>query len=1260
MKTKLFSIAIGMSAIAASAHPIDFSLIQNWTGTGPNRAALVVQYNSDTYGTDAYVWGYRWEDGENPTGESMMKAICANSSRLSMLTQYTGSMGGTLCGVGYSLNQEVLSHLFFNFEKAKAFEFINFDYYESNSFMGQSSAPGNETLLMAQAAIDKAKSGTHLIQHPFDYGTFGYPAYDYDCWDIDEETVNRGGTTTYNPKWLSAWYEGYWSYWCANSLMQDFTYSGSGFTGRTLSDGAVDGWSFTQFESPMAGGMGEGVAPCGDGGTIYYIPAKLDMNIDVNNSRRTIKVGNGSAKMPLIIKFGKNSKIDNVVINLLFNASTPTVQEVLAALSEDAAFKLDGNELSIDTDGDGVFNNSGCDSKCEGEWELKEFENCFLLTCEPETPVDYLLYLPEYGKACVVLPYEITYSLSDKADYIPVFVQRETEHDAINYSWYRNTMSDEGVSSSNSNDIVKSIATAATTFGQLSYTGNKSGELYITVRARTGKGASYSYSNACHFTLLPPVTPIAQISLEHSAIDAPLNSSIENKIKILPENATYTGLTYSSADTKVATANASGFKTTKTAGSTTITVSSTWNPEVNASFEITSELRHPVTDFVIEDVEGDVITLNPKQMIGVIAKSIPADADIPDYNVSLTDNGNDKNDCIATMYKVNYWDENNTRIQFYELSGHRAGECTLTLTSTDGSDITKTFTVKVEEQDHTPLENGYVDGTLILNEEWFGHTNGGLNYITPSGEMMYQVYERENPGMSFGCTSQYGAIWADKLIAVSKQSADAGDPLPGGGRVVVADAKTLKRIGSIDNLVYGDETKSADGRSVIGATPDKVYVGTSNGIYIVDINDVAITGKITAFDGEGASGADIYGGQIGDMVHAGNYIFGIKQATGAFAIDVETDQVVWNYPCVQVQGITQTADGNIWIASAKDGRGVFTCINPDTLEENENLSVTLPEGMPYPTCSWGAWRNTPFIGSHTTNKIWFSAGGGIAGGSSKDKYYGWEVGTNPSDIMPAFDMEQANLIGSNSRVKQKTYGTLRFDERSGELIVMTTEDSASGHYRYNWIHFINPETGEINRTIALRPYYWFQAFALFPDKHDAVIELENVEMKVSDSPLTIDLSELVSDADNVNYNIKLSLVEAPELFASDEDSNDHATVALDGKTLTITPESVGNHYFTLAAESNGRIVTKSIEVRVNDISSAINSISNSGKSVMCDGYRLYIKGFDGNTFKVFDISGRNISAFNVESDYYIFDFGKHKGAFVISSEDGFSTKVIIR
>lgn len=1257
MRTKLLAVSLGLSAFSALAHPIDFNRIQNWTGTGPNKAALVIQYNGDTYGSDAYVWGYRWENGEKPSGETMMKAICANSSRLSMLTQYTGSMGSTLCGVGYSLHQEVLKHLFFNFEKAKNFEFINFDYYNVNSFMGQTEAPGDNAPALAQAAIDKAIAGTHYVQHPFDYATYGYPAYDYDCWDIDEETELRGGVSQYEPKWLSAWYEGYWSYWCANNPSQDWMYSGSGFSGRTLVDGSVDGWSFTQFESAQVGGMGEGVAPC-EGGCIIYMPARL-LDKEISAAKCVRNVGEGGSSIPMIVKFGDPSKIDNVVVRLSFNFVLPSAQEVLAALAADPAFSLEGGKLSIDADGDGVFNKSGDDTACEGTWTLTEYEDCVMLSCENDEVPEYLLYLPEPGTAGAVIPDELSFALSDKTDHIPVFVQREEAYDAINYSWYRR--SDSNLThSSNSSDIVKSIATGASTFGQLSYAGNKAGEVYIHVRVRTGKGASYSYSNICHFKLLPPEIPLESITFAHASIDAPLNSTIYNEISLLPENATFTGLTYKSSDTKIVTANATAFKTTKNPGGATVTVSSTWNPEVSASFEVVSALRHPVTDFAIQGVDGDVIVLNPKQMIGVITDVTPSDADIKDFNVTLTGNGSDKSDFIASMYKVNYWDENNTRTQFYELSGHRVGECTLTLTSTDGGNVSKTYTIRVEDPDRTPLENGYTDGTLLLNEEWFGHTNGGMNYLTPQGDIMYQVYERENPGMSFGCTSQYAAIWGGKLIAISKQASDAGDPLPGGGRVVVADAKTLKRFGSIDNLVFGDETKSADGRAVAGATPGKVYVGTSNGIYIIDIEDVRVVGKITDFDESGSAGADLYSGQIGDMVHAGHYVFGIKQNAGAFAIDINTDRVVKKYDIASVQGITQTADGHVWIASVADGCARFTCVDPESLDEVEDMSVTFPSTVPSPTCSWGAWRNTPFVGSYGRNAIWFSAGGGIAGGSSKDKYYVWEVGSAPDAVKLVFDMGEANLAGSNPRVKQKTYGTLRYDDRSGRLIVMTTDDSASGHYRYNWTHFIDPETGEIVRTIALRPYYWFQAFAIFPDKHDAVIGLDDIEMDMSDVDKVIDLSELVSDADNIDSNIKLSLYDAPALVAGDNGSDAHAAVDLAGKTLTISPKSVGKHYFTLAAESNGRTVSKTIAVNVSDIASGVSAVGCDSRSVVCDGQRIAVNGFDGQNFNIYDMTGRLVASFHVDGDGYIFDFGRHKGVYIVKSDNNFITKVIIR
>ncbi len=953
----------------------------------------------------------------------------------------------------------------------------------------------------------------------------------------------------------------------------------------------------------------------------------------------------------MIIRFGNQAKIDNVVVDLWFYDLVPGVDKIMETLSADPAFKFEGNTLSIDADGDGIFASSGSDASCSGEWTITEYEDCLMLSCDDKKP-EYLLYLPATGQAAAVLPESMTFSLSDEKNYIPVFVQREAEYDAINYSWYRRTDT-ELSQTSTSSDIVKSVATAAATFGQLTYAGNKAGDLYIHVKVRTGKGSSFSFSNVCHFTLLPPEIPLQSISFAKTSVEAPLNSAVTNDYTLLPENATYTGLTYSSSDTRVATAAATAFRTTKTPGSATITVASAWNPEVKASFDVVSALRHPVTGFAIKDVEGDVIVLNPKQMLGIIADVTPADADIPDFNVTLEGNGTDRDNLIASMYKVNYWDEDNTRIQFYELSGHRAGECTLTLSSTDGSNVVKTYTVKVEEQDRTPIEGGYTDGTLLLNEEWFGHTNGGMNYLTPDGEMMYQVYERENPGMSFGATSQYGMIWADRLIVVSKQAVDGGDPLPGGGRVVVADAATLKRRGSIDDLMSGDETKSADGRAAVGATPSKVYVGSSNGIYIVNIDSVAVTGKIVGLGGEGST--DLYSGQIGDMVHAGRYVFGIRQNAGAFAIDPETDMVVREYELPTVQGITQSADGHVWIASV-DGNGcaMFTCIDPETLETDMERSVVMPESVGAPTCSWGAWRSTPFVGCHSSNALWFSVGGGISGGSAKDKYFCWEIGSDPASVRTVFDMEVAGLTGSHPGVKQKTYGSPRYDDRIGQLIVMTTEDSASGHYRYNWTHFIDPATGEIVRTIALRPYYWFQAFAIFPDKHDAVIDVENFVMDKNDEAKVIDLAEAVTDADNIDANIRISLFEA------DTETEANAKVTLDGTMLTVTPISTGNYSFTLAAESNGRTSTRTVTVTVTDPLSTLENVDACQRSIRCDGQRLYVNGFAGHDLSICDISGRMVATMTVDADSYVFDFGAHKGVFVVSSDDDFATKVIIK
>lgn len=279
---KLLLLSLLISSGAAYAQiPIDFDKIENWSGNGDNRAALAITFGTDSTKDPTWVWGYKFNTGldENgrityPTGEDMFKTICANNNNLVLLTQYTGQYGATVCGIGIGSAGEIMDNIYFDFEMAKDYEWISFDYYSTNIMFGQKEAPGDNTPTLCLNAIEAAKS-SHYIQHPIDAKNYGYPAYDYDCWKS-----RKSNDETY--MWHSGWYEGYWSYWTAAKDDEEWTYSGTGFTGRQIRDGYIDGWTYTVFDTPGVGGFGEGTEPAANADMLYYVPANASTGIELN------------------------------------------------------------------------------------------------------------------------------------------------------------------------------------------------------------------------------------------------------------------------------------------------------------------------------------------------------------------------------------------------------------------------------------------------------------------------------------------------------------------------------------------------------------------------------------------------------------------------------------------------------------------------------------------------------------------------------------------------------------------------------------------------------------------------------------------------------------------------------------------------------------------------------------------------------------------------------------------------------------------
>lgn len=85
-------------AAAGSAFSFTLDDIKLWSGSGSNRAALVIDFSEA--GVPAFAWGHRF-DG-TITGLALAQAVDAMDSNLSMTTQDFGSFGTAITGFAYA------------------------------------------------------------------------------------------------------------------------------------------------------------------------------------------------------------------------------------------------------------------------------------------------------------------------------------------------------------------------------------------------------------------------------------------------------------------------------------------------------------------------------------------------------------------------------------------------------------------------------------------------------------------------------------------------------------------------------------------------------------------------------------------------------------------------------------------------------------------------------------------------------------------------------------------------------------------------------------------------------------------------------------------------------------------------------------------------------------------------------------------------------------------------------------------------------
>lgn len=532
----------------------------------------------------------------------------------------------------------------------------------------------------------------------------------------------------------------------------------------------------------------------------------------------------------------------------------------------------------------------------------------------------------------------------------------------------------------------------------------------------------------------------------------------------------------------------------------------------------------------------------------------------------------------------------------------------------DGSRPDYTGAVAVEPYEQAPVD--YTQGLFLVNEDWYGWDNGTVNFLTSDGRWVYRAFRRENPGETLGVTTQYGTIYGGCFFFVSKQAnSTAGTST--GGRLVVADALTLKKVAAFDEI-------GGDGRSFVGVDEHTAYIGTSSGITRLDLESMSLGETIAGTGGEGG----LYAGQIGAMVRAGGYVFAAKQAVGVLVIDATTHTLYTTIDLPTISTLTLGRDGGVWAADATS----LVRIDVATLETRSRL---LPDDCRV-SSTWGAWNAGSLCAAYRNNFLYFAN----EKGNQIARYH------IPTDEL---DADFFTLPDQNKAYVQQFQGAgLRVDPRNDHLIVTATQSGYLSHYMNNWVHVVDGLSGELLGTVELEPYYWFPALPVFPDNEAPVIALAD-ELSVGEEPVKVSLLEVVSDADNLSAAI-VSTVEVEDTSI--------ATARISGYDLTVSGVSIGDTRLTLTVNSNGKKATRTVDVQVTEasgIDEAMCTAVEAWPNPVHD--RLTIVAVDGSVFGLVDLRGIPVCRGVVSGGKAAVDLSAiAPGIYVLTVQNGGSVK----
>ncbi len=645
---------------------VDWEMIQHWAGDpdGEKKCALVVDFQ-DGLSNQAYVWGYRWNG--TATGEDLVRAVASQSSVLTAMIQYTGTMGSTLNAFGISNNREELDYLRYDFENASVASEISFGFFNPNITMGQEVSPGVDAEEMCYAAISAAKT-SGIIEHPLNAFIYGYAAYDYDYWQLDDQIAN-----TYKHRWKAGWYDGYWSYWHGPNDYDYLGYSGLGMSSTVLVDEGVQAWKYT----PLNGGDAFGVTggemafelnyDMEDWGERMHTPRANDPII--NHDEIEFWVGKGEKSAAVVLQFNDGKGPDNIIYGYRWSGGwDDNLSTVITNIAKaDPRLHIDNSDgelrVEYDSDDNGIISDIDHDNS-NGQWTFfvqrtvdPSFNavgagrwlnpNAVLILSRQEddaTKVEFpyqLMRPSEESSRIISIPGHIEYSLSDSPLKIPMFVNVPPDAKLSGaFTWSRPDM----LSRINTHQFMGTIS---------SYRDFTPGEVEVAVRGSyipAGSTTAESViSNTCKITFKAPEIPLSAIQFENEEIKVNTRENRDNHIVFSPVDATYTGISYRSSNPQIVSVNpVTGELTTfDHEGEAIITACYNLDPELSCrckvvvgnnlstvdDLTIVEQVSYSNNNLKIEGLAGHKIAL--VNMVGLEEFSIVPESDTESIRLSL-------------------------------------------------------------------------------------------------------------------------------------------------------------------------------------------------------------------------------------------------------------------------------------------------------------------------------------------------------------------------------------------------------------------------------------------------------------------------------------------------------------------------------------------------------------------------------------------------------------------------------------------------